>query len=220
MRYICHYLSFSLNFSLQREGPNQFSNDQVRSLNYISFPSYFPNIYLRYYHNDSARLRLFTTISEGLRSRVPFRCVSHSVLGARDDPFTPVIPPSVSRCVASCRCHSRGERDKERKRTGGRTRARACRKREHGRPRVLPSRCTWVALISPGGSGGRGGGDGDGGGGGGAATNLRAFRHRAGVLRKGMHERGGRLPHPLAGVARCVAGRGGRRWRKQWRIYR
>lgn len=103
-----------------------------------------------------------------------------------------------------------GEREKtDTLRRGGRTRARACRKREHGRPRVLPSRCTWVALISPGGSG-RGGGDGDGGGGGGAATNLRAFRHRrAGVPRKGMHKRGGRLPHPLRGRREVRRGTGG-----------
>jgi len=93
---------------------------------------------------------------------------------------------------------------------GGRTRARACRKRErraaHGETRVLPSRCTPVALISSDGDGGGDGGGGSGGGGGGGggsgggsgggggggvatATNLCAFRHRrTRVARKGVDE--------------------------------
>lgn len=52
----------------------------------------------------------------------------------------------------------------------------------------------------------------------GAATNLRAFRHRrAGVARKGLHERRVPFPPPGRRVARCVREGEGR---KQWRIYR
>lgn len=64
-------MSFSLNSSFTKD-PNQSSSYQVRFsplLIIYRFSLSLPiNIYLRYYHNDSARLRLFTTINE--RSRV------------------------------------------------------------------------------------------------------------------------------------------------------
>jgi len=101
-------------------------------------------------------------------------------------------------------------------RTSGRTRARACRKRErraaHGETRVLPSRCTSVALISSSGSGGGGDGGGDGGGGGGsggaATAAIRIYVRFVidGVAQKGVDDCGGRIPLSRAsrGVSLCA----------------
>jgi len=122
-----------------------------------------------------------------------------------------------TRCVTSRRYVALMDRrmyERTNVRTGGRTRARACRKRErraaHGETRVLPSRCTPVALISSADSGGNdgGGGDGDGGGGGGDGGGGGGEIYVRFVIdepaRKGVDERGGHIPHPLEGTVRCV----------------
>lgn len=166
---------------------------------------------------------LSSSVFEAFRGVVYINWNRAARFGAHNDLFILALF-SHSLRVTSRRCVTLTDRrmyERTYERTGGRTRARACRKRErraaHGETRVLPSRCTPVALISSGGGGdgggGSGGGSGGGDGGGGdaaaaAATNLRAFRHRrAGVARKGVEGAFPTLSRASRGVSRGV-GRG------------